>query len=47
MRLTFIGKHLSLAPGLKAHVEEHLERLSKFDARLLTARVVVNCGSCA
>lgn len=41
MRLNFIGKHLTLAPGLKAHVEEHLERLSKYYARILSARVVV------
>lgn len=41
MQLDIIGKHFKVVPRLRAHLEQHLEKLVRYDSHIISAHVVL------
>jgi putative sigma-54 modulation protein len=41
LQIFITGKHLKVVPRLRSHLETHLEKLSHYDPRLISAHVVL------
>jgi putative sigma-54 modulation protein len=41
LQLYLTGKHFKVVPRLRAHIEEHLEKLSRYDSHIISAHVVL------
>jgi len=41
VQLYLTGKHFKVVPRLRAHIEEHLEKLSRYDSKIISAHVVL------
>ena len=41
MQLYLTGKQFKVVPRLRTHIEEHLEKLSRYDANIISAHVVL------
>jgi putative sigma-54 modulation protein len=41
LQLYLTGKHFKIIPRLRAHIEEHLEKLSRYDSHIISAHVVL------